>query len=726
MATTDPWYQLLQWNNGGWEPIATQDKAAAQKAVDAANAKGVGKGQVRQTFSLTPVDMSLATNAKNLGLSDQSIANVIASYQYRTKINPKGAAYSRTGPTSPTIQTIPLSAITPEDRTRLGISGGSNYITQFDPTKPNWNANSWALANPSSTGLGDIAKAVITTWGPVLAGGLMSGALGTGASAAGSAASGAVGVGTGISDAATQAAIDSIMGNTTNMIGANLAGAGFDVGAGLGVAGAATNGLLSGVTDGTLPGNSLGVMAPDASASTGVLGTSTPIPTGGFTPGADISSGYGFQPGADISSGYGFQPGADISSGYPAAQGGYAAGTNPYIGNSISDLAVTNPTGTVPTNSLFQNAQAALGGNYSTAAGNPLSGLVSNGSGILGSGGTNVATDSLIPGISNSDLLGGGLKLIGGIVGGNAATDAAKTAADAQLQAAKIAADAAKFKPVGITTNFGKSQFGYDANGNLTSAGYQLSPQLQAQQNAIMAGTNPLLTQALGAQAATAPMGDAAQRMMTLGNGYLASTPQEQAAKWLADQRALLTQGDQSNYAQLQAQLQASGRGGLMTGGGNGFAAANPELNAYYNAMQQRDLGLAANATQQGQQYATYGANLVGSGGQMLDSMYSTQSNAYNPYKTALGQASTIEGLGQNALDQGINLGAKGTAATAQSGMLLGQGMSNAAQTMQQANAYSPWATGLSNLGNLFQQSGAQAQPQGYQFNPYTGKSLLG
>jgi hypothetical protein len=605
-ATTDPKvaaanqlnYQQIQWNlsrsNGEFGPYGV----FAPPEPTAASVQPIA------------VDMSLAKNGTGLGLSEQTMASMLSTYQ----------AGKNTG-----AGTVRPYQMTPAEQKTLGISSDASFLNQFDPTQPNWNADKWTATKPGPSGgfFGSNFLPALSIALPAIGAGMFGPALG--AAGSGAEALAAPAISNGISDVATQAAIDSIMGNTTNMIGTNLANAGFNVGAGLGVAGAAT----------------------------GLLGGSSPAEAAAFAPGADISSGYGVTNGT-------------------------------LAGNSTGVMAPT------------------------------------------GSGGLFGGTDSLIPGVSNSSLIGGGLNVLGGILGGNAAKDAAQTAADAQLQAAKIAADAAKFKPVGVTTNFGKSQFGYDANGNLTSAGYQLSPQLQAQQNQIMAGTNPLLTQALGAQAATAPMGNAAQRMMTLGNGYLASTPQEQAAKWLADQRALLTQGDQSNYAQLQAQLQAQGRGGLMTGGGNGFAAANPEMNAYYNAMQQRDLGLAANATQQGQQYATYGANLVGSGGQMLDSMYSTQSNAYNPYKTALGQASTIEGLGQNALDQGINLGAKGTAATAQSGMLLGQGMSNAAQTMQQANAYSPWATGLSNLGNLFQQSGAQAQPQGYQFNPYTGKSLLG
>jgi hypothetical protein len=104
--------------------------------------------------------------------------------------------------------------------------------------------------------------------------------------------------------------------------------------------------------------------------------------------------------------------------------------------------------------------------------------------------------------------------------------------------------------------------------------------------------------------------------------------------------------------------------------------------------------------------------------------MYKSQSAAYDPYKTALGGAAYIEGLGQQPLDFGINIGAKGTAGTAQSGMLLSQGMNAAAQT-QQAASGNPWANALGMLGSGLQQYGQpQQQQQQYQFNPFTGARL--
>lgn len=303
---------------------------------------------------------------------------------------------------------------------------------------------------------------------------------------------------------------------------------------------------------------------------------------------------------------------------------------------------------------------------------------------------------------STPNLLAGGMQLAGSYLNQNAASDAAATQAQAQIRAAQIAADAAKFRPVGVTTNFGKSNFGYDANGNLISAGYALNPLLQGQQNQLMGASQGLLNQFTGAQSATAPMGDAAQRMMSLGNQYLATDPQAQAAKYLSEQQGLLAPGRADEMAKLQAQLQAQGRGGFAIGGGvNGQGAANPQMQALYNARMQQDAQLAAQATQGGMDYAKFGSGMVGSGGNMLRDQYGTQSAAYNPYSTALGGAQYIEGLGQNAMDIGINIGAKGTAASAQSGLLQAQGMTNAANTMAPVNAQSPW-------GNLLS-GGAQA-----------------
>ena len=61
-----------------------------------------------------------------------------------------------------------------------------------------------------------------------------------------------------------------------------------------------------------------------------------------------------------------------------------------------------------------------------------------------------------------------GASLLGGYMQGQSAKNAANTSADAQIRAAQIAADAARFRPVGITTRYGTSNFQTDAQGNLT------------------------------------------------------------------------------------------------------------------------------------------------------------------------------------------------------------------------------------------------------------------
>jgi hypothetical protein len=306
--------------------------------------------------------------------------------------------------------------------------------------------------------------------------------------------------------------------------------------------------------------------------------------------------------------------------------------------------------------------------------------------------------------------------MAGSYLNARAAQGAAQTQADAQIRAAQIAADAAKFRPIGVTTNFGRSQFGYDSNGNLNSAGYALSPVLQGQQNQIMGASQGMLDQFTGSQAATAPMAQAAQSAMTLGNGYLTTDPAAQAAKYYQDQQAILAPGRADSMAALQAQMQAQGRGGFAIGGGvGGQGAANPQLQALLNANHQQDTTLAANATQGGMDYAKFGAGMVGTGGDMLKGMYSTQSAAYSPYGTALTGAQNIEGLGQQALTQGMLLGGQTTAANAQSGSLLANGMTSAAATMAPANAYSPWGAML---------SGAGQATAGYKFDPTTGKAL--
>ena len=391
-----------------------------------------------------------------------------------------------------------------------------------------------------------------------------------------------------------------------------------------------------------------------------------------------------------------------------AGSGASAASGAGATGGAVGTTGATAlPAGGMVGTGALSAADASLMGVGSTA----LPAASSGGGGLF-----STAANAFNTGGIGNQLVGTGAKLLGGVIQGNAAQDAAQTSASAQIEAARIAADAAKFRPVGVASRFGASKFGYDAQGNLTSAGYQMSPELKAQQDALMGISNQALTQYQGAQAATAPLGQGAQTLFGLGQGYLSTSPQEQAAKYMQEQQALLAPSREREMAALQARLQAQGRGGLAIGGtSSGMMAANPELEAYYNAIRQQDLGLAAKATQGGQQYAAFGAGLLGTGSDLQKAMYGTQTAAYAPYQTALGGAATLESLAQNPMDIGTAIGAKSSTASANAGLLTAQGLANAAQTMQPANAYSPWGTLLSGAGQAI---GNYNQPQQPTYDP--------
>jgi hypothetical protein len=298
-------------------------------------------------------------------------------------------------------------------------------------------------------------------------------------------------------------------------------------------------------------------------------------------------------------------------------------------------------------------------------------------------------------------LIGGGASLLGGLFGGNSAKRAAQTQADAQMRAAQLAADEAKFRPVGVTTRFGQSQFQTDpTTGRVTGAGYTLSPEMKAMQDRFLGLAGGGLTQAEGAQQQFAPLQGAASGLFNLGQQYLAQSPQEAAQQYMAKQQELLAPSRERQYGALQNQLFQTGRGGLSVGatgarpsGAAGLGASNPETEAYYNAMAQQDAQLAANAMQAGQQQTAFGAGLFGTGGNLLTQGYQGQAGALAPYQAYLSGATGLEQLGQNPLDIGAGIGAKVANPTG-SQALYGGGM-NAAQSMGMANAYNPFATAL-------------------------------
>ena len=65
----------------------------------------------------------------------------------------------------------------------------------------------------------------------------------------------------------------------------------------------------------------------------------------------------------------------------------------------------------------------------------------------------------------------GGAGLLGSAMAGKSAEKAAKTSANAQQRAAELAAEEQRFRPVGISTRFGTSKFGFDSEGRLIASG---------------------------------------------------------------------------------------------------------------------------------------------------------------------------------------------------------------------------------------------------------------
>ena len=344
-----------------------------------------------------------------------------------------------------------------------------------------------------------------------------------------------------------------------------------------------------------------------------------------------------------------------------------------------------------------------------------------------------------------SGLLGAGSS----IYASNAATQAQRDIAAGSQATAQQAAEAAAFRPVGITSRFGSSGFQYDPSGRLVGAGYQVAPDIAAQREALLGLSGGALAQAQQAQGLTAPTQQAATSLFGLGQQFLptstayTASPQAQAyaaqlqglsgqimptgydtqaaaQQYVQQQQGLLAPQREQQLAELRNRMQQTGRAGLATGAttAGGMAATSPELAAYYNAIAQQEAALGANAQQiarsqlqqdiglgsqlgaqalQTQQSAeeiarqrmlsnlSTGTGLFGQGLSLLGAGYGTQQAALAPYTSYLGGAQTIEGLGQQALTTGAGLGSSMAAAGAQQGSLLNAGQTASNVALQNA-----------------------------------------
>lgn len=268
---------------------------------------------------------------------------------------------------------------------------------------------------------------------------------------------------------------------------------------------------------------------------------------------------------------------------------------------------------------------------------------------------------------------------------------AANQAADAARQSAQQAAQMAQFRPVGVTTRFGKSGFNYDpTTGQLVGAGYQVAPDVAALREGLlgMAGTG--LGQAQQIQSIQPNVNEQARGLFNLGAQYVAQTPQQAAQNWMAQQQQLLAPGREQQLAQTVNQQQQQGRMGLATGGttagytqgGQGLLATNPQLAAMYNARAAQDAQLAAQAQQMGQQQATFGQGLMTGGLNLAGQGFGLQTQALAPYSQYMQGATGIENQAANALTYGQGLGSAGAAQAqaAANQYAAGQTTANAAQ----------------------------------------------
>jgi hypothetical protein len=331
-----------------------------------------------------------------------------------------------------------------------------------------------------------------------------------------------------------------------------------------------------------------------------------------------------------------------------------------------------------------------------------------------------------------------GGSIIGGSLAGSSAKSAANTSAKAQMDAARLAAEEQRFRPVGVTTRFGESQFGFDPEGRLSSAGYTASPEIQALQDRLSALYGSGLGYAERAGQAAAPLGAAGQSLFGLGQQYLAQSPEQARQQYMQEQYAMLDPIRAREEQRLGASVFGRGRAGLNVGD-----MGQPELFALASARRGQDLQLAAQAEQAAQQRLGFGAGLFGTGAGLLGTEFGLQTQALSPFQSQFGVSQLLEQAAQQPLDIGAQLGGRSATAGANVGQSLLQGGLGAAQTQLQGSLVGPslMATNLSKMagntdfsklfsqlmggGNTVNQSLPALSPtySGYDFNAPGGYS---
>jgi hypothetical protein len=250
----------------------------------------------------------------------------------------------------------------------------------------------------------------------------------------------------------------------------------------------------------------------------------------------------------------------------------------------------------------------------------------------------------------------------------------------------------AQFKPMGMTTAFGSSQFTPEGQGS-----YTLSPELQAIQQRLFGAAGGYDPTQIGAMAQ--PLTGGAQSLFNLGQQYLATSPEQAAQQYMAQQQGLLAPGRAAEEARLATANFGRGTGGLGVQTGTGTAPSNPLAQALFNARAQQDATLAAQADEFGQKRAVFGAGLFGTGGDLLGQVPRLTTAGYGPLEAQLGLLGTTERLGQQPFMLSQDLANQYAQSGARAGQLYMQPQAAAAQAYSQYQGYSPMGSTLSAIG---------------------------
>ena len=199
-----------------------------------------------------------------------------------------------------------------------------------------------------------------------------------------------------------------------------------------------------------------------------------------------------------------------------------------------------------------------------------------------------------------SGLVGGAMNLVGGLVGGSKAADAAKGQAEALRAAADKASAMAAFTPYGMTTAFGTSQF-QDGKGS-----YTLSPQLKAIQDRLFgqAGSYDPTQLAQAAQ----PLYGAAGSLFNIGSQLLPSDMSRQASpeaqrlaqQYYAAQQGLMPTSYQTgNTAEAQAAQKQYQQFAQALAPTSYTTGATPEAQAYADQLRKTGQGYLAQSPEE-------------------------------------------------------------------------------------------------------------------------------